>query len=54
MGNCLAPANALPAAFFTKAPGLKALAPIDTEAAKAKVTKALFAIVMVKLPILPM
>jgi hypothetical protein len=46
IGNCLFPAKALPAAFFTKAPEVKALAEIDTEAAKAKVTKALFAIVI--------
>jgi hypothetical protein len=46
IGNCLFPAKVLPAAFLTKAPEVKALAEIDTEAAKAKVTKALFAIVI--------
>jgi hypothetical protein len=49
IGNCLFPAKALPAAFFTKSPEVKALAEIDTEASKAKVTKALFAIVIVDL-----
>jgi hypothetical protein len=47
--KCLFPAKALPAAFFTYAPVLKALAEMDTEAAKAKVTKIFFAIVMVDL-----
>jgi hypothetical protein len=46
IGNCLLPARVLVAAFLTKAPGLKALAEKDTEAAKAKVNKVLFAIVM--------
>ena len=46
-GNCLLPERALPAAFLTNAPGLNALADIDTEAAKARVTKVLFAMVMV-------
>ena len=44
-GNCFCPAKAFPAAFFTKAPGLKALAEKDTEAANANVTKALLAII---------
>jgi hypothetical protein len=48
--NCLFPAKALPAAFFTNnVPVLKALAEMDTEAAKAKVTKIFFAIVMADL-----
>jgi hypothetical protein len=47
-GSWVFPANAcFPAAFLTNAPGLKALAPMDTEVATANVTKSLLAIIMV-------
>jgi hypothetical protein len=47
-GSWVFPADdCFPTAFFTNAPGLKALAPMDTEVANANVTKSLLAIIMV-------
>jgi hypothetical protein len=47
-GSWVFPANdCFPTAFLTNAPGLKALAPMDTEVANANVIKSLLAIIMV-------